>query len=213
MACAELINIEFGQVLCEPDTPYKFLYFPLTGFISLVATVTGHRPLEMGLIGDEGMLGATVVLGVPHVPLRGLVQGSGSALRISVRQFQSLIADSPALHRTLDRYVYVLMAQLAQTAACTRFHDVDQRLARWLLLTHDRAHANNFQLTHQFLADMLGVRRSSITSSAGRMQTSGLITYSRGDITILNRDGLEAASCTCYADVVDDYADVLMPRG
>ena len=209
LAAAEPIDIEFGQVLCEPGAAYRYLYFPLTGFVSLVTTVAGHRPLEMGLIGSEGMLGATVALGVTAVPLRGIVQGSGTALRFGIRQFQTLITEHPALHRILDRYVYVLMAQLARTAACTRFHDVDRRLARWLLMTHDRAHADHFQLTHQFLADMLGVRRSGVTLAAGRMQASGLISYSRGDIRILYRTGLEAVSCTCYAEALDDYSAVM----
>lgn len=201
----ETVALEFGSVLCEADQPFRQIYFPLDSFISLVAEVSGHQPLEMGLIGSEGALGATLVLGVPEAPLRAIVQGPGSALRIAVAPFQKLRRDCPALTRNLSRYLYVLMAQLSQTAVCTRFHEVDTRLARWLLMTHDRAHADHFHLTHQFLAEMLGVRRSGITVAAGVLQQRGLIDYARGEIRILDRPGLELAACECYAAVVEDY--------
>ena len=205
----EPIDLVFGEILCEPDEPFEHVYFPLSGFISLVTPMGGHQPLEMGLIGNEGMLGVTLVLGVNTVPLRALVQGSGSALRLTAVQLKRVLRDSPSLLRTLNRYLYVLMAQLSQTAACTRFHEVEERLARWLLMTHDRAHADHFHLTHEFLADMLGVRRSGITIAAGDLQKRKLISYSRGDISILDRKGLEAASCECYNAVVDDYERLL----
>lgn len=204
---SETVGLEFGQILCQPDTPFRHVHFPLTGFVSLVAEVLDHPPLEMGLIGNEGLLGATVVLGVSAVPLRGIVQGAGTALRIDVRQFRSLLESSPALRRSLNRYLYVLMAQLSQTAVCTRFHELGPRLARWLLMSHDRAHADHFHLTHQFLADMLGVRRSGVTTAAGVMQAQGLISYTRGEIRVLDRPGLEASSCECYAEVIADYAE------
>lgn len=200
------VDLVFGEVLCEPDEPFKHVYFPLTGFISLVATVRAHQPLEMGLIGNEGMLGATLVLGVNTVPLRGVVQGSGRALRMSAARFRRELQRTPSLLRALSRYLYVLMAQLSQTAACTRFHEVAARLARWLLMTHDRAHADHFHLTHKFLADMLGVRRSGVTIAAGDLQRRDLIRYTRGEINILDRRGLEAASCECYGAVINDYA-------
>lgn len=205
----ETVELAFGSVLCEADEPFRQVYFPLTSFISLVATVSGHQPLEMGLIGSEGVLGATLILGVAEAPLKAIVQGPGSALRMGVAQFQKARHDSPTLMRGLYRYLYVLMAQLSQTTACTRFHEVDARLARWLLMTHDRAHADHFHLTHQFLADMLGVRRSGITVAAGLLQQRGLIHYARGEIQILDRDGLESASCECYEAVVEDYARLL----
>ena len=205
----ELVNLDFGSILCEPDQPFKHVYFPLTGFISLVVAMEGHQPLEMGLIGNEGMLGVTLALAVYNVPMRGVVQGSGTALRMTAVQLRSALRDSPVLVRRLHRYLYVLMAQLSQCAACIHFHEVDARLARWLLMTHDRAHADHFHLTHQFLADMLGVQRSAITIAAGTLQRHKLIHYTRGEISILDRSGLEAVSCECYSALVADYAEQL----
>lgn len=202
----EPVDLVFGTVLCEPGQPFRKVYFPLTGFISLVVQVGGHKPLEMGLIGNEGMLGVTLALGVSAAPQRGVVQGADSALQMSAAQLRGELRDSPALQRTLNRYLYVLMAQLSQTAVCTRFHAVQARLSRWLLMTHDRAHADHFHLTHQFLADMLGVQRSAVTIAAGALQHRKLVRYTRGKITVLDRKGLEAASCECYKSVVDDYA-------
>jgi hypothetical protein len=159
----------------------------------------------MGLIGNEGMLGVTLVLGVATAPLRGVVQGEGDALRLSAVDLHAELRRSPSLTKTLNGYLYVLMAQLTQTAGCTRFHEINARLSRWLLMTHDRAHADHFHLTHQFLADMLGVQRSAVTIAAGGLQDRGLIHYTRGEITILDRPGLEGTSCECYAAVIKDY--------
>lgn len=209
LSCCETVDLVFGTILCEPEQPLRQVYFPLTGFISLVAIVQGHPPLEMGLIGSEGMHGATLVLGVDAAPLRGVVQGSGTALRMSSAQLLRTLRDCPVLLRTIKRYLYVLMAQLSQTAGCTRFHEVEARLARWLLMTHDRAHADHFHLTHEFLADMLGVRRSGVTIAAGTLQRRKLISYTRGEISVLDRKGLEGASCECYDAVIDDYARLL----
>jgi CRP-like cAMP-binding protein len=141
--------------------------------------------------------------------LRAVVQGPGHALRIPITHLQQAIRESDTLERTLNRYLYVLMGQLAQTAACTRFHEVDERLVRWLLMTHDRAHADHFHLTHQYLADMLGVQRSAVTIAAGALKRRKLIRYSRGEISIVSRSGLEAASCECYDAVQADYARLL----
>jgi CRP-like cAMP-binding protein len=205
LACGETVDLAFGTILCEPDQNYHYVYFPLTGFISLVATVGGHQPLEMGMIGNEGMLGVTLALGIGAAPLRGVVQGSGTALRMSVPQLRRGLRDSPGMLRVLNRYLYVLMAQLSQTVVCTRFHEIEPRLARWLLMTHDRAHADHFHLTHEFLADMLGVRRSAVTIAAGALRERKLIRYVRGEISVLSRRGLEAASCECYEAGTDDY--------
>ena len=202
----ETVQLEFGAILAERGDQIKHIYFPLSSFISLVTPLKGHPALEMGIIGNEGIYGASVVLGVTTAPMRAVVQGSGTALRMETRQFQRLNRDSPALLRIMNRYVYVTMAQLARTAACNHFHEIEPRLARWLLMTHDRAHADHFHLTHEFLADMLGVRRSGITVAAGALQAKKLIGYTRGEISILDRAGLEAASCECYEVVNEDYA-------
>jgi hypothetical protein len=196
----DYIELAFGTVLCEPGHPLLHAYFPLTAFISQGVTLARHPPLEMGLIGNEGMLGATLALGVNTAPMRAVVQGAGTCLRMSGLRLQDALRDSPLLLRRLNQYLYVQLMQLSQTAACTHFHEIEPRLARWLLMTHDRAHANHFHLTHVSLANMLGVRRSSVTLAAGVLQQRGLIRYSRGEIAILDRKGLEAASCECYSD-------------
>ncbi len=204
----EPVALGFGTLLYKPGQLVRQVYFPLTGFISLMIVLGDHKPLEMGLIGNEGLLGATLALGVPTAPMLAVVQGSGSALRMSAVQLRRELRTSPSLLRTLHHYLYVLMAQLSQTAACTHFHAVEPRLARWLLMTHDRANADHFHLTHQYLADMLGVRRSSITIAAGALQRKKFIRYIRGEIHILDRKGLEAASCECYAALIKDYAGI-----
>lgn len=201
----EMVDIVFGEVLCEPDQPVDYIYFPVTGFISLVTTLSDHEPLEMGLIGNEGMLGVTLILNVDIAPMRAVVQGSGTALRMTAQHFKIALQDNDSLQDTLHHYLYILMAQLSQTAACTHFHEIEPRLARWLLMTHDRAHADHFHLTHEYLANMLGVRRSGITIAAGALQQRKLIHYTRGEIRILDRKGLEAASCECYNAVINDY--------
>jgi CRP-like cAMP-binding protein len=208
-ANCEQVDLVFGDMLSEADEPIKHVYFPLDGFISLVATLEGHQPLEMGLVGNEGMLGVTLKLGIKTAPMRAVVQGTGTALRMTGSNFLRFLGRTPAMFHILDRYLYVLMAQLTRSSACTRFHEIEPRLARWLLMTHDRAHADHFHLTHEFLADMLGVRRSGVSIAAGALQLRKLIGYSRGEIRILNRKGLEAASCECYDAILEDYANVL----
>jgi CRP-like cAMP-binding protein len=203
---SELVELSSGTVLCEPDQPFRHVYFPLTSFITLVTILRDHQPLEMGLIGNEGMLGATVALGVNSAPMRAMVQGSGTALRMTAEKLQQDIQNNAALTSTFNRYLYVLMAQLAQTAACAHFHAIEPRLARWLLMTHDRAHADYFHLTQEFLANILGVRRSGITVAAGALQERKLIQYARGKISILDRVGLETVACECYEAVTKDYA-------
>jgi CRP-like cAMP-binding protein len=155
------------------------------------------------------MLGSQVALGVGRSPLHGVVQGSGSALRIATIPFRGQLAQCAALQRVLHRYVAVLMVQLATSAVCLRFHQIGPRLARWLLMSHDRAGADTFRITHQFLAYMLGVRRVGITAAATALQRVGLIEYRRGVLTVLDRAGLQAVACPCYAADRRAYADRL----
>lgn len=213
LAQCTLEQLVFGDVLCDPGKPIRHVHFPLTAYISLVAAVSGHRPIEMGMIGNEGVLGATLTLGISAAPLRAVVQGAGSALRMTTAQFRLQLRQSPDMQRTLDRYLYVLIEQLTQTGACNSFHEVQARLARWLLMTQDRAHSDRFHLTHLFLAEMLGVRRSAVTIAAGELQRQQLIRYTRGQITVRSRRGLEEASCECYAAAKDAYARLLPGSG
>ena len=198
LASCESIDLVFAHILCVPGDRIQHVYFPTDSFISLVAPVDGYAGLEVGMIGREGMFGISLLLGVDVSPMHALVQGAGPALRMDAQRFRRELEDTPALQRGLNRYLYVLISQLAQTAACTRFHVVEARLARWLLMTHDRAGSDAFYLTQDFLSHMLGVRRVGVTKAARSMQERNLISYSRGVITVRDRSGLEAAACGCY---------------
>jgi CRP-like cAMP-binding protein len=199
LAICEPVELVLGQRVCEASTPTRHVYFPVDSFISLVATVAGSPGIEVGMVGREGMLGSQLALGVGTTPLHGVVQGPGYALRVGRVAFRRELARSVTLQRALDSYIAVMMAQLATSAVCLRFHEIGPRLARWLLMSHDRAGADTFRMTHEFLAYMLGVRRVGITVAATKLQRLGLIEYRRGVLTVLDRGGLEAAACPCYA--------------
>lgn len=206
VAGCEEAALNLSEVLFEPGERIRHVHFPVTGFVSLLSPVDESTRLEVGLVGDEGMVGTPLVLGVAISPLQALVQGAGRSLRMDAASFRRELAGSTALRNLLDRYLFVRMTQLAQAAGCTRFHLVEARLARWLLMTQDRAHSDVFHVTHEFLAYILGVRRVGVTKAAASLQQRNLISYWRGDVTILDRGGLEAASCRCYAADKATYA-------
>jgi CRP-like cAMP-binding protein len=199
----EPVTLTFGEVLYEPGKPIRHVYFPSDSLVSLLTLVEGHMALEIGLVGREGMLGIPVALGINDSPVRALVQGSGTALRMTSAHFRSEYRKCEPLQRELNRYIHERLIQITQTAACNRFHPVEARLARWLLMTRDRMGSNHFHHTQELLGNMLGVLRVAVTKAAGALQRRKLISYSRGEINILDGKGLEAAACRCYQVVKD----------
>ena len=205
----EQVELIVGNIISAPGETITHVFFPTGSFISLLTPVNGHSSLEIALVGNEGMCGIPLMLGVAVSPLFTVVQGSGTAWCMDAARFRNELKYSVALRHYLDRYIAVLMSQLAQTAACTRFHVVEERLARWLLMTRDRAHSDKFHITHEFLANMLGVRRVGVTKAAGSLQRKKLISYSRGNLIIHDIDGLEAASCSCYRTDKETYERIM----
>jgi CRP-like cAMP-binding protein len=205
----EQVTLTFGDILYEPEQPIRYVYFPNNSLISLLTLADGHLALEVGMVGLEGMVGTPVALGINDSPVRALVQGKGTAMRMTSAHFHNEFSQCVPLQQLMYRYMHVLMAQVTQTAACNRFHVVEQRLARWLLMTLDRVRADHFVLTQEFLSHMLGVRRVGVTKASSVLQKRKLISYSRGNITILDRAGLEAYACGCYRTVNDYYAHIL----
>jgi CRP-like cAMP-binding protein len=209
LAGCDTIQLKFAQVLYTPAEALRHVYFPTGSFISLIMAIDDSDSFEVGRIGDEGMFGIPLSLGVDISPVRAVVQGAGTALRMDAAFFRRALGRSPALQREIGRYVFVQLSQLAQAAACTRFHGVEARLARWLLMTQDRVHADRFHFTHEALASLLGVRRVGVTKAASSLQRLSLIRYSRGDLTVLDRRGLMQAACGCYKADRDSYDRVL----
>ena len=205
----ETVDLAFADLLYSPPQPLSHVYFPITSFISLIMPIDAVSSLEVGIVGNEGLFGIPLVLGVDVSPVRALVQGAGSALRMGVDPLREELRRSPAFRCQVDRYMCIHLTQLAQTAGCTRFHVVEARLARWLLMTQDRAHAKSFHVTHEFLALMLGVRRVGVTKAATSLQERKLICYKRGHVTVLDRRGLKAASCGCYSADRASYDRIL----
>jgi CRP-like cAMP-binding protein len=203
------VDLGLSETLSDAGDRIRHVYFPIDGFISLITPGVGRAQLEIGLVGNEGMLGVPLLLGVNVTPIRALVQGAGHAWRIDTAHFLRAIESYPGIRAALNRYLFVFLSQLMQTATCTRFHLVEARLARWLLMTRDRAHSSQFHVTHEFLAYMLGVRRVGVTSAASALQRRKLIRYNRGDLAILDVRGLERAACPCYAIDKKIYSRIL----
>lgn len=197
----EPVELTFGEVLFEPGQAIKHVYFPVDCLISLLTAVDKRRTLEVGMVGNEGMAGMPFILGMGVSGVRAIVQGSGNALRMASAPFRTEFNRNQPLQDALYRYTYALMAQISQTAACNRFHEAEPRLARWLLMTRDRVGADEFPLTHEFLAHMLGLRREGVTEAASALKRRKLISYTRGKIQILDVRGLKKSSCSCYQTV------------
>lgn len=192
------VTLVFGDVLYELGKPIRHVYFPGSSMVSLLTRLDAHTALEIGLIGREGMVGIPVALGIRDSPECALVQGTGSALRMTSAQFRREHGQCKPLRQALDRYIHARIVQISQTAACNRFHPVEGRLARWLLMARERMGTNQFRFTQELLGKTLGVLRVAVTKAAGALQRRKLISYSRGQIDILDPKGLEAAACSCH---------------
>jgi CRP-like cAMP-binding protein len=205
----EPVEMPFKKVVCEPGEAIRHVYFMTKGVLSMVNEPNPGEVVEFATIGREGMFGVPVLLGTTSIPSRAVVQVPGEALRMSVANFRRGIERSSDLNKLLLRYTMALLNQIAQITSCNRLHEVQERCARWLLQTHDRLESDSFPLTHEFLAQMLGVHRPTVTVAAGMLQKAGLIDYTRGVLRVVDRKGLEQASCTCYRLINGEYERLL----
>jgi CRP-like cAMP-binding protein len=206
LSICESVDLVSGRLVSGSDTPTRHVYFPTGSILSLMTSSKDSPVLEIGMVGSEGMLGLQVVLAVDSVPLQASVRGSGTAWRVAAEPFNRELAGSRALRQSLNCYLQVTLLQFTSEARCVRFHQIHQRLARWLLMTHDRTHADSFNVTQALIAQLLGVRRVGVANAAGAFQRSGLIRYARGVLTIVDRKGLESHSCACYESARKTYA-------
>jgi CRP-like cAMP-binding protein len=205
----EEVTLTFGDILFDPGNIIRHVYFPNDSIISLLSAVEDRAMLEVGIVGNDGMAGLSVFMGINKSRNRALVQGAGTAMRMKAAALRKEVSNGGALHNLLHLYTHSLLTQISQSAACNRFHLVNARLARWLLMTHDRVKGDEFYLTQEFISHMLGVRREQVTLAASTLQKQKLISYSRGQIKILNRTGLVAISCNCYKVVKEEYDNFL----
>jgi CRP-like cAMP-binding protein len=207
----EPVSMTLKQVFYQPNGDIPYVYFPLSTVASLVVKMQDGQIVEVATVGNEGMVGLPVFLGARTFSGQAFTQVAGEAVRMPSTLFRSEVGRLSSLHEVLHHYTQALFTQISQSAACNRLHSVDQRCARWLLMTEDRVGAEQFPLTQEFLSQMLGVRRAGVSEVASRLQREGLIQYSRGIIKVVNRPGLEAAACECYAIVKQAY-DHLLPE-
>jgi CRP-like cAMP-binding protein len=206
LSICESIDLVSGHMVSGSDSPTRHVYFPTGSILSLITSSKDSPVLEVGMVGSEGMLGLQVVLAVGSVPLQASVRGSGTAWRVATEPFNRELAGSRALRQSLNCYLQVTLLQLSTEARCVRFHQIDQRLARWLLMTQDRTHSDSFNVTQAVIARLLGVRRVGIAKAAGAFQRKGIIRYARGVLTVVDRKGLELQSCSCYESARKNYA-------
>ncbi len=207
----EWVSMPMGQVLHEPGAPPRYAYFPTTSLVALLYMMENGATSEIAVIGSEGLVGVTLFMGGGQSPSQAVVQCAGEGFRLPARVIAAEFEQSPAVARLLLRFTQALIAQMAQTAACNRHHQLPQQLCRWLLLSLDRLPGNELRMTQELIASMLGVRREGVTEAALKLQKGGLIQYERGRITVLNRPGLERGSCECYAVVKREYERLLPP--
>jgi CRP-like cAMP-binding protein len=209
LAQCDPAELSSGEMLYKRGDPIEYVYFPTSAFVALIAPADERCTIGAGLIGGEGMLGLTLALGVDSASLSAIVLGTGSAYRLPAGKFLRALEKSKALDSMVRRYLHFKISQLALSAACNYFHALDARLARWLLMTRMRAHSDQFHLTQETISELLGVRREGVTGAAFALQTRKLIHYKRGNITIIDPRGLQAASCPCYAAGHDAHAELM----
>jgi CRP-like cAMP-binding protein len=205
----ELVQMPLGHVLYESGSELRHVYFPTTSIVSLLYVMIDGASAEIAVVGNEGLIGVALFMGGETMPNRAVVQSAGHAYRLKGQRLKEEFNRSGGLQLLLLRYTQALLTQMAQTAVCNRHHSLDQQLCRWLLLSLDRLPSNELIMTQELIANMLGVRREGVTEAAGNLQKSGLIKYSRGHITVLDRAGLEARVCECYAVVKREFARLL----
>jgi CRP-like cAMP-binding protein len=206
----ELVPMPLGAAVCEPGMAMRHVYFPTTSIISLLYVMEDGASAEIAVVGNEGIVGVSLFMGGETTTSRAVVQSAGHAYRLTGQLLKEAFFRAGPMQRLLLRYTQALLTQMAQTAVCNRHHSVDQQLCRWLLLSLDRLPSNELTMTQELIANMLGVRREGVTEAAGKLQRAGLIHYSRGKITVVDRPGLEARVCECYQVVKDEF-DRLLP--
>lgn len=203
----EQSTLPLTEILYNPGDTIRHVYFPVDSIVSLLSSEDNRSTLEVGMVGNEGMAGIGVFLGVKKSRYKAIVQGEGTALRMKANVLYKHAANNNRLQSLLKLYTHALLAQVSQTAVCNQFHPIEVRLARWILATRDRLHKNEFQMTQEFLSHMLGVRREMVNKAAGALHKQRLISYTRGILTILDDAGLEAASCDCYREIKEEFGD------